>query len=78
MATSIIAAAAANDCRLILPVDALVASEFIADAPHRVVAIDAVSADEMILDVGPQSIAAVTTFITGCRTVVWNAPDGRL
>ena len=75
-ATSIIAAAAANDCRLILPVDALVAGELAANAPHRVVAIDAVSADEMILDVGPQSIAAVTAFINGCRTVVWNGPMG--
>ncbi len=75
-ATSIIAAAAANDCRLILPVDALVAGEFAANAPHRVVAIGAVSADEMILDVGPQSIAAVTAFIAGCRTVVWNGPMG--
>ena len=30
----------------------------------------------MILDVGPQSIAAVTAFITGCRTIVWNGPMG--
>ena len=75
-ATSIIAAAAANNCRLILPVDALVAGEFAANTPHRVVAIDAVSANEMILDVGPQSIAAVAAFITGCRTVVWNGPMG--
>jgi phosphoglycerate kinase len=75
-ASSIMAAATANQCRLILPVDALVAREFAAGAPHRIAAIDAVSDDEMILDVGPHSITAVTDFITSCRTIVWNGPMG--
>ena len=75
-ASSIMAAATANQCRLILPVDALVAREFAAGAPHRIAAIDAVSSDELILDVGPHSITAVTDFITSCRTIVWNGPMG--
>ena len=75
-ASIIMAAAAANQCRLILPVDALVAREFAFGAQHRIAAIDAVSNDEMILDVGPHSITAVTDFITSCRTIVWNGPIG--
>ena len=75
-ATSIIAAAAASDCRLILPVDALVAVEFAANAPHRVVAIEAGQCRRDDSGCRSKSIAAVTAFIKGCRTVVWNGPMG--
>jgi len=35
-----------------------------------------VAEDEMILDVGPESIAMVNDFIKGCETIVWNGPMG--
>lgn len=76
MAGRIIAGARANGCRLILPTDALVAREFAAHAPNRVTSVEAIAADEMILDVGPQSIAAVTAFLESCATLVWNGPMG--
>ncbi len=75
-ATSIIASAAAHNCRLILPVDALVATEFVNGASHRIAGIDAIGADEMMLDVGPHSITTAIDFIAGCKTVVWNGPMG--
>ena len=76
MAADIVAAAKTNDCRLILPVDAMVAREFKANAPHRIVPVNKVAEDEMILDVGPESIAMVNDFIKGCETIVWNGPMG--
>ncbi len=74
--SNIMAAATSNDCRLILPIDALVACEFAVGAPHRVAAIEALSDNEMILDVGPASISAITDFLSTCKTVVWNGPIG--
>jgi len=76
MAADIVVAAKTNDCRLILPVDAMVAREFKANAQHRIVPVNKVAEDEMILDVGPESIAAVNDFIKGCETIVWNGPMG--
>ena len=76
MATCIMKTATANDCRLILPVDARVAREFVSGAPYRVADIDSVRSEEIILDFGPESIIAATDFITGCETIVWNGPIG--
>ena len=59
-----------------LPVDAVVAHEFKEGAAATTVAIDAVPADQMILDVGPKSIAAVNDWIDKAATLVWNGPLG--
>ncbi len=75
-ARSIVTAAAGNGCEIILPVDALVAREFKAHAPHRVVGVDAVAADEMILDIGPASVAALDRVLATTATVLWNGPFG--
>lgn len=75
-ARSIVTAAAGNGCEIILPVDALVAREFKANAPHRVVGVDAVAADEMILDIGPASVAALDRVLATTATVLWNGPFG--
>lgn len=63
-------------CRVVLPVDAVVASEFKANAPSRVVSVDAVGPDDMILDIGPASIAEVARRFAEARTLVWNGPFG--
>ncbi|MGL4240668.1 MAG: phosphoglycerate kinase, partial [Beijerinckiaceae bacterium] len=63
-------------CAIILPVDAVVAKEFKAGAASRVVDVDAVAADEMILDAGPKSVAAVNAALAGAKTLVWNGPMG--
>ena len=63
-------------CRIILPVDAVVAREFKAGAANRVVDVSGVAADEMILDAGPKSVAAVNAALAKARTLVWNGPMG--
>jgi phosphoglycerate kinase len=52
------------------------AREFKAGAAAETVAIDKVPADQMILDVGPQSVAAINAWIDKAATLVWNGPLG--
>jgi phosphoglycerate kinase len=75
-AKEILAKAQAKGCTLLLPDDAVVAKEFKAGSPSRVVPLDQVGADEMILDVGPASIAKVKACFDSAKTVVWNGPMG--
>ena len=75
-ARAILAKADANGCRIILPTDLVVATAFAASAPHRVTDSSDIADNEMILDAGPQSVAAVTAFLGGCQTIVWNGPMG--
>jgi phosphoglycerate kinase len=75
-AKEILAKAKAKGCTLLLPDDAVVAKEFKAGATSRVVPLNQVGADEMILDVGPASIAKVKACFDGAKTVVWNGPMG--
>jgi len=75
-ARAIIEAAKAANCRILLPIDANVAKEFKAHAPSRFVDVDHVAEDEMILDIGPKSIAEVETALAGIKTLVWNGPFG--
>ncbi len=69
-------AAAAAGCALVLPVDAVVATEVSADAAPTTVGLHAVPADAMILDIGPASLAAYAEALAGARTVLWNGPVG--
>jgi phosphoglycerate kinase len=75
-ALKVLAAAKAAGKTVLLPVDAVVAKEFKANAAHRTVSVDAVADDEMILDVGPASIAAFKQVLATTKTVVWNGPFG--
>ena len=75
-AREIEAKAKAAGCEILLPVDALVAREFKAHPSYRVVPIDGVEADEMILDAGPLSIAEVVLRLDKVKTLVWNGPFG--
>ncbi len=68
--------AKAAGCEILLPVDALVAREFKAHPGYRVVPVDGVEADEMILDAGPLSIAEVVLRLGKVKTLVWNGPFG--
>jgi len=70
------AAAAAAGCRLVLPVDAVVANEVAASASASTVALDAVPPEAMILDVGPASLATYAAALADVRTVLWNGPVG--
>jgi len=63
-------------CEIVLPVDALAATEFKANAAHRVASVDDIKADEMMLDTGPASIENVIAKLKDAKTVVWNGPFG--
>ncbi len=76
MALTILAQAKAAGCEVMLPTDAVVAAEFRPNPPTQIVAIDAVPADSMILDVGPVSVAALIARMGSLRTLVWNGPLG--
>ncbi len=75
-ARSIMDKAKAAGCHIVLPIDVVVASEFAANAPSKVVPLDAVPADMMILDAGPASVEAIVDRLGGCKTLVWNGPLG--
>ena len=70
------AAASASGCEIVLPADVVVAREFKAHAAHRVCGLNDVADDEMILDAGPASVAALERIFAGSRTLVWNGPLG--
>lgn len=72
----LIAKAQASGVKLILPTDIVVAPEFKIDAPATTVSADAIPANQMGLDIGPDSAAAFAAAIENCQTVFWNGPMG--
>ena len=68
--------AEAGACEIVLPVDAVVAQEFKAGAPSRAIDVDAVGPEDMILDIGPRTVAAIEAVLGRCKTLVWNGPFG--
>ncbi|MCW2810261.1 MAG: phosphoglycerate kinase [Friedmanniella sp.] len=68
--------AAASGKQILLPTDIVVAPEFKADSPPTVVAADAIPADQIGLDIGPESAKAFAAAIAAARTVFWNGPMG--
>ena len=61
---------------IVLPVDIVAADSFSADADHDVVPVDAIPADRMGLDIGPESGDLFAAKLADCRTVFWNGPMG--
>ncbi len=75
-ARQIMADAKARGADIPLPSDVVVAPAFAADAPATIKRIDEVGADDMILDIGPQTAQAYAALIAKAGTVVWNGPVG--
>jgi phosphoglycerate kinase len=75
-ARKIMDGAQATGCKIILPMDVVVAKAFAAGAPHRILGIDDVSGDDMILDAGPQTVARIIDVLEGAKTLIWNGPLG--
>jgi phosphoglycerate kinase len=61
---------------ILLPSDVVVAKQFKVNAPHRTVPVGDIAEDEMVLDVGPDSIKAFENRLAATRTLVWNGPFG--
>lgn len=64
------------NCKIHLPTDVVVAKEFAENAENRVSGVNYVAPDEMILDIGPESAAAVSKDLESCKTLIWNGPMG--
>ena len=72
----LLATAEKNGVKLLLPTDIVVAPEFFADATPTLVSADEIPADQLGLDIGPESAKAFADAIVGCKTVFWNGPMG--
>ncbi|WP_171099730.1 phosphoglycerate kinase [Ruegeria sp. HKCCD7255] len=75
-AADILAKARSAGCQIILPSDVVVATAFEANAPHQVLPADQCPEDSMILDAGPDSVAAITEVFAKSQTLIWNGPLG--
>jgi triosephosphate isomerase len=76
VAGEVLVAAATSRCELVLPRDLVVAKEAAAGAPSRVAAVADVAADEMALDIGPDSIKDFAQHLRSAGTIYWNGPIG--
>jgi phosphoglycerate kinase len=72
----LIATAQSKGVKLVLPTDIVVASDFKQDSAPTLVSADSIPANQMGLDIGPESAAAFATEIKECKTVFWNGPMG--
>ena len=75
-AQRILAEARRKRVRLMLPTDAVVAPQIHQRARTRVVPIGEVPRDQMVVDIGPETIAAYTAHLAKAKTVFWNGPMG--
>ncbi|WP_298911945.1 phosphoglycerate kinase [uncultured Roseobacter sp.] len=78
-AKTIMARAQKEGCRILLPVDGLVAREFKSGADHEVIALGPetiLADDQMVLDAGPESAQAVADAFNDLKTLIWNGPLG--
>ncbi|MDA1088983.1 MAG: phosphoglycerate kinase [Proteobacteria bacterium] len=75
-ARDILNKAAEAGCEIVLPIDAVVATEFAEGAASETVLLNAIPADAMMLDVGPASVADLMARLAQCKTLVWNGPLG--
>jgi len=75
-AKAVIAAMKARGAAVPIPVDVVTAKEFKADAPASVKNVADVAADDLILDIGPQTAALLAAQLKAAGTIVWNGPVG--
>ncbi len=76
VATDLLRAAAQAGVEVVLPVDAVVVDRLEAEAPRRVVPIDAVPPELLIADIGPGTVERFAQALADARTVLWNGPMG--
>ncbi len=75
-ARSILKQAEQCGCKILLPIDVVCAKEFKAGAARRVCSARDIGADEMVLDVGPESVNIIAAAIDNSKTLIWNGPLG--
>lgn len=62
--------------KLVLPVDVNVTIEFSEETPHHICKVSEIGADEMAMDIGPETIAMMKEVLANAKTVFWNGPLG--
>ena len=75
-ALDIIEQAKKSNCEIVLPLDAAVAEEFAEGTANKIVTIDMIPNEWMVLDFGPASVADLTARLGQCKTLLWNGPLG--
>lgn len=65
-----------GNCRIMLPTDVVIGAELTAEAASSQVPVDKVPDDQMILDIGPETVKAFSEQIMKAHTIVWNGPVG--
>lgn len=65
-----------NDCRIVLPLDGVTAKEFRAHPPVETKPADKIAEDDMVLDIGPATVAEVKGILANSKTLLWNGPLG--
>ncbi len=75
-ARMILANAEESGCKLLLPSDVVLATEFKPDAQTRLAPVTDVQDGEMILDCGPATVTALALVLEDAKTVIWNGPLG--
>jgi phosphoglycerate kinase len=75
-ARDILTEADKQNCRILLPVDGVCATEFKAHAENHVARVDAIPSGTMILDTGPHSVVEIEKAFDEAATLVWNGPLG--
>jgi phosphoglycerate kinase len=76
-ALEILKEAEAKNCKILLPLDIVVAQEFKANAANRTQDLNApLSADDKIFDAGPKTVEQLTRVMSEAKTLIWNGPLG--
>ncbi|MCG7521253.1 phosphoglycerate kinase [Ruegeria sp. Ofav3-42] len=75
-AAEILSKAKTTGCQIILPLDVVVAEKFEAHAPNQTLPADQCPEDSMILDAGPETVAAIIEIFEKSQTLIWNGPLG--
>ena len=76
LAKEVLVNAKKSGIKFLLPKDVVVAAEFNNDSPSTVVSTDAMPADKMGLDIGPETVKLFSDELANAKTIVWNGPMG--
>ncbi len=75
-ACAVLANAAESGCKIILPVDVVIATQLVEGAKKEACSVEAVKAGKVILDIGPKSVDRLVKNFSNIRTLIWNGPLG--
>lgn len=75
-ALQIIETAGESHCKILLPIDGVMAEEFKENAAHEITGVENIDATSMMLDIGPATVKLIEKALARAKTVLWNGPLG--